>query len=156
MTYAARSLLKSKKLTLARRKQNPSATTPTPSSVFVTQDMLGKASPEENPDKAVRDTLVKTLIEPTAATVHQRFKDKPLIEAAVRNTLAQTLQALGRTDLAQPHAEWALDKRRKLLGADHLETLASLSNYAILLQSLGRAKEAEPMLAQVLAGAARC
>jgi serine/threonine-protein kinase len=117
---------------------------------FLTDDILAKASPREMPDKAVRDTLVKTLIEPAAATVGQRFKDKPLIEASVRNTLAISLETLGRPDLALAHAKQALEQRHKLLGDDHPDTIQTLRNYALVLHSLGRTQEAEPLLRQAL------
>jgi tetratricopeptide (TPR) repeat protein len=117
---------------------------------FLTQDVLGKASPQEMQDKAVRDILVKTLIEPAAANVRQGFSDKPLVEASVQHTLAETLSALGRSDLALVHAERALEQRRKLLGENHPNTIRSLNSYAVLLQSLGRGQEAEPLYKQAL------
>jgi tetratricopeptide (TPR) repeat protein len=117
---------------------------------FLTDDILGKASPRKMSDKAVRDTLVKTLIEPAAATVGQRFKDKPLIEASVRNTLALTLDELGRSDLALAHAKQSLEQRRQILGDSHPETIQSLRNYALVLHSLGRTLEAEPLFRQAL------
>jgi tetratricopeptide (TPR) repeat protein len=113
---------------------------------FLTKDILAKAGPENVPDKAVRDTIVKTLIEPAAASVGDRFKDQPLIEAAVRHTLVMTLHELGRSDLALPHAERALALRRQALGENHLNTSESLINYTETLNDLGRAREALPIL----------
>jgi tetratricopeptide (TPR) repeat protein len=117
---------------------------------FLTEDVLAKASPEEVPDKKVRDTLVKMLIEPAAATVGKRFEDKPRIEAEVRRTLAMTLVSLGRYDLALPHAERALALCRKVLGEEHPHTITFLNNYAYVLRSLGRVEEAEPLYKQAL------
>ena len=117
---------------------------------FLLQDILAKASPEEQQDKAVRDMLVKTLIEPAAATVGQRFKDKPLIEAVVRSQLATILLTLGRSDLAQEHAERALALRREVLGEDHPQTIKSLNNYAHVLFMLGQSQQAEPLFKQAL------
>jgi tetratricopeptide (TPR) repeat protein len=118
---------------------------------FLTNDLLAKASPEQMTDKAARDTIVKNLIEPAAANVGQRFKDRPLVEAAVRNTLAHSLRSLSLFDLALPHAERALEQRRKILGDDHHDTIDALTTYGAVLLSLGRAPEAEPVLKQALA-----
>jgi tetratricopeptide (TPR) repeat protein len=141
---------------------------------FLTNDVLAKASPIQTQfktasdtlvkaliepsqrrrpsirDRAVSETLVKALIEPAAATVGERFQDKPLIKAAIRRTLAQTLEELGRPDLALPHALEALELHREILGDDHLETITSLSGYAVVLESLGRAQEAELLCKRAL------
>ena len=42
------------------------------------------------------------MIDPAAATVGERFKDKPLVEAAVRRALASAYESVGRGDLALP------------------------------------------------------
>jgi tetratricopeptide (TPR) repeat protein/tRNA A-37 threonylcarbamoyl transferase component Bud32 len=117
---------------------------------FLTQDVLAKASPENVPNKAVVDTIVKTLLEPAADLVGTRFKEQPRIEAVVRNTLAMTLLSLGRADVALPHADRALKLRRKVLGEDHADTIMSLNNYALLLKLLGRAAEAERLYKRAL------
>src|SRR5205807_1937009 len=96
------------------------------------------------------DAIVKSMIEPAAKEVGQRFAGKPLVEASVRQAIADTLTAVGRDDLALPHAESALRTRRRLLGEDHPDTFQSLSRYGLVLQSLGRAKEAEPLYKEAL------
>ena len=115
---------------------------------FLTRDILAKASPNETLDKAVRDTLVKTLIEPASIIVGERFKGKPLIEASVRSSLTDILLDLGRNDLALAHAEKALSQRRDVLGGDHRDTITSLHKYALVLLRLGRVREAEPLFKQ--------
>jgi serine/threonine protein kinase/Tfp pilus assembly protein PilF len=117
---------------------------------FLTNDVLARASPRAMPNKGVRDTLVTALIEPASATVGERFHDKPLIEAAVRRALVRTLAELGRPDLALPHAEMALKKRRRALGESHPDTITSLDNYALVLNWLGRPQEAEPLFKKAL------
>ena len=115
---------------------------------FLTRDILAKASPYKTTDKAVRDTLVKILIEPASDIVGERFKGKPLMEASVRGSLTDILFDLGRNDLALEHAEKALSHRRKFLGTDHPDTLTSLHSYALVLLNLGRSQEAEPLFKQ--------
>ena len=117
---------------------------------FLTDDVLAKASPKQSQNQVVRDILVRTLLEPAAATVGSRFQDKPGIEALVRSTIAETMLALGRADLALTHVERALDLYRQLLGEDHPYTILTLHNYANVMKSLGRAKDAERVLKQAL------
>jgi serine/threonine protein kinase/tetratricopeptide (TPR) repeat protein len=115
---------------------------------FLTRDVLAQARPSNTQDKAARDTLVKTLIEPALRTVGERFAGQPLARAAVRTTLASTLVDLGRYDLAMPQAESAWHDRRKLLGDEHPDTIRALALYASTLNDLGRHAQAAPLAYQ--------
>ena len=117
---------------------------------FLTSDVLSGATPERIPDVKVRDQIVSAMIEPAAERVGESFKDRPLIEASVRDAIQRVLREIGRADLALPHAEAALALRRRELGADDPETLDSLNNYAVIVQRLGRSAEAEPLARQAL------
>ena len=119
-------------------------------SQFLTDDVLAGARPRNLPDKAVRDVIINKMIEPAARGVGERFKDNPRVEAAVRNALAIAFDSVGRTDLALPHAQQALDLHRRVLGEEHPHTMTSLNNFAVLLKSLGHSAEAEILLRQVL------
>jgi eukaryotic-like serine/threonine-protein kinase len=118
---------------------------------FLTDDLLGGADPSRLPDKTVRDQIVKAMIDPAAATVADRFKEKPLVEAAVQLALANSYAAVGRDDLALPHARRSLEIRRRLLGDDHQDTLISARFLAVLLRSMGKLNEAAPLLRGLLA-----
>ncbi|HEY7117884.1 MAG TPA: tetratricopeptide repeat protein [Tepidisphaeraceae bacterium] len=122
--------------------------------VFLTKRVLGRVRPEHMPDATVREQIVRMLIEPAATEVGQRFQGQPRVEAAVRSTIAVTLVTIGRADLALPQASAAFDLRGDLLGADHPDTLTSLNNYAGVLETLGRAGEAEPLYRQAMEAAA--
>ncbi len=117
---------------------------------FLNDDILRQAGPDNLPDKAIREAIVQKLIDPAAAAVGTRFKDKPLIEAAVRASLAATYHAIGKDDLAVPHAAAALEIRRRMLGNDDPNTLAAISDMGILLQSQGKVAEAEPLMREAL------
>ncbi|MGH7178185.1 MAG: tetratricopeptide repeat protein [Tepidisphaeraceae bacterium] len=117
---------------------------------FLTDDVLAGATPERIPDARVRDQLVSAMITPAAERVGDTFKDRPIVEASVRETIRSVLVKIGRRDLALPHAETALSIRRRLLGEDHPDTLSSLNNYASVLEKLGRVTEAEPLYKQAL------
>jgi len=107
---------------------------------FLTDEILGAAHPNVSRG---RDVSVKEALDTASAKVASMFTDQPLTEAAVRNTLAVTYHALGRADLGLPHAQAALDLRRKHLGNEHLDTLKSMNHLGLLLRTLGRAQETE-------------
>jgi non-specific serine/threonine protein kinase/serine/threonine-protein kinase len=117
---------------------------------FLTEDVLGAADPVRLPDKAVRDQFIKAMINPAAATVGERFKDKPLVEAAVRRAVSTAYESVGRADLALPHAKRELEIRRQVLGPSHPDTLESQEWVGNLLRLVGELDQAERQLRDVL------
>jgi eukaryotic-like serine/threonine-protein kinase len=140
-----RSIAQEKTLEADRRREEAEAV-----NSFLTDDLLRKAGPANLPDKAIRDAIIEKMIDPAAAAVATRFKDKPLIEASVRNSLASTYYALGRADLALPQGVAALEIHRRLLGDDHPTTLGSINDLAVMLMSQGKLAEAEPLYREAL------
>ena len=112
---------------------------------FLTEDILAQLSPASIKDKAVRDLLVKALIEPALLRIDGRFEDQPIARPAVRSLLIKPLVDLGRYDLALPQAKAAWQERWKALGPDHPATIRSLGDYASTLDVLGRHAEAAPL-----------
>jgi len=112
---------------------------------FLKEDVLERATPDRIPDKAMRETVLKALIEPAMADIGDRFKSQPLIEAAVRYTLADALLRSGNLEpaLTQVRQSWRI--RHDLLGDEKQLTIQSLSLYSSVLNALGRDAEAEPM-----------
>jgi eukaryotic-like serine/threonine-protein kinase len=119
-------------------------------SKFLTDDVLAGASPDRLPDKAVRDVIVATMILPAANLVGERFKDQPLIEAEVRNTLALAYEAIGRADLALPQAAATLEIHRRVLSTDDPTTLTSINNMGYMLMALGKLDQAELLYREAL------
>jgi serine/threonine protein kinase len=109
---------------------------------FLTRDMIGSADPYV---ARGRELPVREALDKAAAALPTKFRGKPLTEAVVRHSVAAAYLALGRSDLALPHAKQALDLRRQLLGEDHPDTIASLDNYGEVLRNRGRLSEAEPV-----------
>jgi tetratricopeptide (TPR) repeat protein len=110
---------------------------------FLQDDVLASFRPERMPAAAVRQAMVELVFKPAAAAVDQRFAGQPLVEAAVRDTLALTFDRIGEPGLALPHAESAVAARLRGLGPDHIDTLTSQFHNAYVLESLGRYDEAE-------------
>ncbi len=122
---------------------------------FLQKDLLGQADvrnqpfgaglPERNPKITVRE-----LLDRAERAIAGKFADQPIVEAAVRQTLADTYGGLGEFALAIPHAERALELRRATLGPDHGNTLESLNNRGLLYLLSGDVKKATEILEQVL------
>jgi tetratricopeptide (TPR) repeat protein len=113
---------------------------------FLTGNVLQGATPERLPDKAVRDSIVRVMLDPAAAAIGSAFADRPLVEASVRETLARCYLTLGRADLGASHASIALDLRTKSLGAENPETLEAMITLAALLASQGKFPDAQQLL----------
>ena len=99
-THSAMEELKQQKAEADRRRDESDAVRK-----FLTDDVLMTATPAKLPDKSMRDVIVQQVLDPASEAVEKRFKDQPLIEAFVRESLAMTYHALGRADLAASHAE---------------------------------------------------
>jgi serine/threonine protein kinase len=97
-----------------------------------------------------REVTVREALDKAAATVGKEFGQKPLLEAAVRDAIGMTYSGLGRYDEAENQLSSAAQIRRRLLGADHPDTLNSMNNLASVLSSQGKYAEAEQMCRQVL------
>jgi serine/threonine protein kinase len=117
---------------------------------FLTERVLSGATPEKIPDAKIRDQIVKAMIAPAAQSVGESFKDRPLIEASIRDAIQAVLRDIGQSELALPHAEAALAIRRRELGEDHPDTIQSLHNYGRVLRSLARFADAEPVYREAL------
>jgi hypothetical protein len=77
--------------------------------------------------------------------------DHPLTPAAMFN-LADLRHSQGKLDDAQKLYEMALNRRRRLLGDAHADTIYVMHSLAILLHMQGHADQALPMFREVLAG----
>jgi serine/threonine protein kinase len=119
---------------------------------FLTNDMLRFADPAEARGRKV--TVLEAL-DTAANTVASKFKDRPLLEAAVRNTVASTYDALGEPSLGLPHAQRAFEQRRQFLGNDHPDTLRALNTLVAVLLSAGDMRQAEPLAQQAVDRARR-
>lgn len=104
------------------------------------------ADPSNSRGKTSRPEAVDT----AAKTVGSKFKDKPVLEAAIRNTLAMTYDALGAIPRRDCRTAKAFDDRKRLLGADHPETLSAMNTLSVLLQSAGELDKAEPLSLEAL------
>ena len=64
--------------------------------------------------------------------IQGKFRDQPLVEASIRETIGGTYEDLGLYPEAQAQLERALELRRRVLGDDHADTLIVMSSLGSL------------------------
>lgn len=107
---------------------------------FLQNDLLAQASPDQT---AERDLPLRTVLDRAAKMIDgPRFAGQPLIEAAVRETIANTYASLGQFEKQQAQLEKALELRRKQLGPEDPLTLDLMDQLFTLLAEQGKIKEA--------------
>ncbi len=95
-------------------------------------------------------TLDQNIFDDTLKGIDQSFEQQPLVKARLLQAVATTLTRLGLFERAAgPQAE-ALDLRRRLLGNEHADTIASLASSADLFLSRGNIPEAESSAREVV------
>ncbi len=92
------------------------------------RETLGAASPWQQG----HDVTVAEALESAVTKVAPSFAGQPEIEGAVRHTLGDTYQLLGRYDEAEPQLEQALALQVRELGPEHPETLETRADLAEL------------------------
>jgi hypothetical protein len=105
---------------------------------FLQEDLLKQAKSEpqnyagskENVDMTVREALDRA-----SAKVGDRFRDQPLVEAAIRTAIAEAYSSERRA--AVKHLERAVQLRKVHLGPQHPETLHSSATASQRLHMAG-------------------
>src|SRR5262249_19071748 len=119
------------------------------------QDMLGSADPfgSERDNANGRDVTVAQTVDQAVRKLESgALKDQPLVEAAVRGTIGQTLQGLGDIQGAEAQLRKALALRRPNLPPASPEIAESAQSVAVMLQNKGvDLKEAEALEREALA-----
>ncbi|MEP0848248.1 MAG: tetratricopeptide repeat protein, partial [Phycisphaerae bacterium] len=113
------------------------------------EEMLASVDPSV---AQMRDTtLLRELLDNASARVERELAQQPEAAAAVHTTIGLTFKAMGLLDEASPHLAAALDIRRGALGADHVDSRASLLNWADLVYARGELAEAERLVRDAMA-----
>ncbi len=93
----------------------------------------------------------QTVLTPAITQIDQKFARQPLVDAALRQALADSYATLGLLDKAMALQKKALATRRHLLGSAATDTLASMQTMGILLNQQGNSDAAEPLFRELLA-----
>ncbi len=110
------------------------------------QQMLAAANPDEyGPAVSVRDIL-----DDAAVNVEEQFRDRPMIQARLRNTIGNSYRTLGDYEKAETHLEQAVETQKRLLGPDHINTLHSMVGLALYYQYVARYEESESLYVSAL------
>jgi tetratricopeptide (TPR) repeat protein len=122
-------------------------------SEFLRRDLLAQASaraqasPDTKPDP---DLKVRSALDRAAARIGSNFRDKPLVEAAIRQTIGSAYFDLGLYPQAREHMERAFELRKATLGENDPATTEVLGNLASLSAQEGRYPEAEKLYSRTL------
>jgi tetratricopeptide (TPR) repeat protein len=109
---------------VARAEADQSAAESKAVVAFVVDDVLGAAAPSKTRGKAV--TVLEALANADQA-LEGKVAKEPLVEASVRESLANIYTELGEYEKAGGHAARSLALREKLLGPEHGATLSALA-----------------------------
>jgi tetratricopeptide (TPR) repeat protein len=146
-TAEAKAQTNLERATEAERRATTEAAIAKAVSDFMQGDLLGQvfSVPEfSEPSAGNPDLTVREALDRAAARIGDRFRDQPLVEAAIRTTIGDAYMRLYQSGngLAVPHLERALKLRQDHLGPDHPDTLASMNSLANAYQLLDRHREA--------------
>jgi serine/threonine protein kinase/tetratricopeptide (TPR) repeat protein len=100
---------------------------------FMLNDLLRQADTNVQADggfAADPNLTVREALHRAAAKIGDRFRDDPLVEAAIRKAIGETFYGIGDAALGVPHLERSLTLRATHLGPDHPETLEAMSSLA--------------------------
>lgn len=122
------------------------------------QDMLGSADPfasERGSTKGRDITVAQAVTQAIGKLDHGALKDQPLVEAAARKTIGETLTNLGDINDGEAQIRKTLSLRRAHLPAGDPEIAETLESLAVLLQNKGgpgggAGKEAESLMREAL------
>ncbi|MBW3543009.1 MAG: serine/threonine-protein kinase [Planctomycetes bacterium] len=115
---------------------------------YLTNDIIGLARPEFAQGQALS---MRSILDFAAGRVEHNFANQPATEAAVRNAIGHAYITLGDYKNAESQLTAALAQRRRLLGDEHQDTLATLNNLSLSLSGQGRFAEGQKLQEQVVA-----
>ncbi len=115
---------------------------------FLNKDLLAQADPFESGGEPL---TVREALDRAAATIGEKFENRPAIEAEIRHTIGNAYRNLGEFASAQKHLMRAATLAESEYGPDHLLTLSARQQLGGAYDDAGRADEAEPILQDVVA-----
>jgi non-specific serine/threonine protein kinase/serine/threonine-protein kinase len=131
-----------------KKRADTQAATAAAVSEFLQKDLFEQASrggrPEANLDQSLRGALDRS-----AANIRGKYDKDPLVEAGVREAIAQAYTGLLASREAVPHLERALEIRRRIQGEDDPDTLETMYRLGELYFEQKRIREAEALLTKV-------
>jgi serine/threonine protein kinase/tetratricopeptide (TPR) repeat protein len=140
-------------VTQAKAQADEEARVATAVSDFLQLDLLRQADSIEQADRgftAERNLTVEEALNRAAAKIGDRFKDQPLVEAAVRQAIGQAYLGIGKAKLGVPHLERARMLRQERLPAGHHDTVAGLNALGMAYDAAGQGDQTVALLQPAL------
>jgi len=119
---------------------------------FVQNDLLRQADSRQQADREFEpdpNVTVRQLVQRASSGIEERFQERPLVAAALRQAIGEAFGGVGEYDKAISHLTVARQLRTAQLGLDHLDTLTTLHHLAVAYRNAGRTDEAIQLHEQV-------
>jgi serine/threonine protein kinase/cell division protein ZapA (FtsZ GTPase activity inhibitor) len=104
-----------------------------------------------NATDAATNLIDRTILKPAVVAIDKQFKNQPVVDATLRQSITVIYYSMGLYDAAMPLQRRVLATRRRVLGEEHRDTLESINDMGELLQVQGKLTEAEPYFREALA-----
>ena len=127
-TFALRAVKAEKAAATAQQRAETDAAIAREISHFLSDELLGQASPYATPD---RNLTLRQVLDLAAERVEGHFSGRPLVEAQIRMTIGTTYQHLGEYSKALHHLTRASQLREATNGQDDPDRLRSEHETAI-------------------------
>jgi serine/threonine protein kinase/tetratricopeptide (TPR) repeat protein len=112
---------------------------------FFQDDIIRQADTSEQAERGFEEDpniTVKKALERAEARIDQRFKNEPLVEAAIRLAIGEAYGGIGEAQRGVPLLEKARDTRLDLLGPNHTDVRRVEIALASAYQKSGRLRDA--------------
>ncbi len=109
---------------------------------FFQDKVLSAGRPKDQAGGLGREVKLIDAVNQAREKIGDSFKDRPVVEASIRDTLGMTYWYLGEYPSAIQQHERAMALREATLGPGHPDTLAGRNNLALTYWSAGRIAEA--------------
>ncbi|MCA9276998.1 MAG: serine/threonine protein kinase [Phycisphaerales bacterium] len=110
---------------------------------FLRNDLLAAVDPTRTAD---REITMREVLDRASVTVGERFADQPLVEAAIRSTLALTYERLGYPQEGEPHRRREMEIYSTVAGVDDVRAITARTSLATTMLMLARFDEAIGLL----------
>jgi len=105
---------------------------------FLENDVLGSA-----PRARVGEATVIYMLDAASKRLEDKFKDKPLIEASIREKLGWTYRHIGEPEKAEQHFLRAIEIYQQHHGEEHPDTLRAMADIGWVYEDQGRYHDKE-------------
>lgn len=112
--------------------------------------VFSKELDEVNSTDTAAEMIERTILKPAIGAVDSQFRNQPIVDASLRQTLAELYKTLGKPAEALTLQEQALETRRRVLGQDHPDTISSIDMLGGILLEKGEEARAEAALREAV------